>query len=116
MKLYHALLLAPCISHAGMFIDRDDIGNLSYLESRHLSHTTCRFLTQDSKKQYSSHYNYGSGNIITHSDPTGNMIASNYVDSIESLTAEMASSEDDTLLKQRVNSSILYSRTPTRPY
>ncbi|GFO72884.1 hypothetical protein BJAS_P3420 [Bathymodiolus japonicus methanotrophic gill symbiont] len=55
------------------FIDHQYTSNIVYLESRHLSTSLGRFITQDVKKQFYSHYNYGNGTVILHSDPTGNL-------------------------------------------
>lgn len=71
MKNLIIISLIPGMVYGGNFLDHQQGGNISYLDHRYLNNLTGRFLTQDPKKQYSSHYNYGSGNVINHSDPTG---------------------------------------------
>ncbi|GFO72940.1 hypothetical protein BJAS_P3477 [Bathymodiolus japonicus methanotrophic gill symbiont] len=67
-------ILIPLISNASpRFLDSDMTSNVSHLGQRNLSLVTGRFLTQDIKKQYASHYNYGNGLVIAHSDPKGNV-------------------------------------------
>lgn len=53
------------------FLGLEYTNNVAHLGARHLSLITGRFLNQDLKKQYLSHYNYGKGDIMTISDPTG---------------------------------------------
>ncbi|GFO72939.1 hypothetical protein BJAS_P3476 [Bathymodiolus japonicus methanotrophic gill symbiont] len=70
--LIASITLLPFKSYSSpRFIDRDHTNNVYHLDHRHYSLLTGRFLTQDPKKQYSSHYAYGSGDVIAHSDPTG---------------------------------------------
>ncbi|GFO77179.1 hypothetical protein BPLS_P5452 [Bathymodiolus platifrons methanotrophic gill symbiont] len=73
-KIFFLLLIIPNLVIAGNFIDRPDLYNLSCLNARYLNHITGRFLTQDSKKQFYSHYLYGDGRVILYADPSGNMI------------------------------------------
>lgn len=68
------LLLIPNICFGGQFLDNLDMGNMSYLNDRYLSHSTGRFISQDSIKQFKSHYVYGDGHIIKYSDPSGDML------------------------------------------
>ena len=82
MNVLTLLLLTPCISNAGMFLDKSTEHNTSYLEARYLNHTTGRFITQDIKQQYTSHYGYGVGKVILLSDPTGMMWESNAAEEI----------------------------------
>lgn len=81
MKLLITLLLTPCITYAGMFLDKPTKGNISYLSARYLNHTTGRFITQDIEQQYDSHYSYGIGRVIISSDPTGMMWQQQFEDS-----------------------------------
>lgn len=53
------------------FLGLEYTNNVVHLGARHLSLITGRFLNQDLKKQYLSHYNYGKGDIMTVPDPTG---------------------------------------------
>ena len=68
------LLLVAIIesySESPKFLDKEMTSSVVHLGARHLSLTTGRFLTQDPKQEYLSHYNYGKGDIMTVSDPTG---------------------------------------------
>ena len=67
------IILIPSLCSAGQFIDKEPMGNTSYLDARYLNHSIGRFLTQDPMKQFNSHYIYGSGNVIMSSDPSGMM-------------------------------------------
>lgn len=68
------LLLIPNICFGGQFLGNPDMGNMSYLNDRYLSHSTGRFISQDHIKQFKSHYAYGDGHIIKYSDPSGDML------------------------------------------
>lgn len=71
-KLLIPLMLLPVTALASpMFLDKETTSGVTHLGARHLSLVTGRFLSQDQKKQYFSSYNYGNGNIIRLSDPTG---------------------------------------------
>ncbi|WP_221902140.1 hypothetical protein [Bathymodiolus platifrons methanotrophic gill symbiont] len=65
------LSLLPNIAQADRFIDRPRSGNISHLNARYLDLITGRFLTQDMRKQFFSHYVYGNGRVILSSDPSG---------------------------------------------
>lgn len=93
------LLLLPCLCEAAQFIDLPDIGNNSYLNARYLNHTTGRFLTQDDKKQFKSHYVYGNGRIIKTSDPSGNMFG-HFFSPIEAFSRGETNSAMDMLVKE----------------
>ncbi|WP_140414090.1 hypothetical protein [Bathymodiolus platifrons methanotrophic gill symbiont] len=66
-----SLSLLPNIAQADRFIDRPRSGNISHLNTRYLNLITGRFLTQDIRKQFFSHYVYGNGRVILSSDPSG---------------------------------------------
>lgn len=96
------ILLSPIVSANG-FLGTNNLGNTSYLNARYLSHTTSRFLTQDTRKQFKSTYVYGNGRVISYSDPSGNMFGrlSGFLDSIfniESSSAEDILSLEDTTI------------------
>lgn len=93
------LLLLPCLCEAAQFIDLPDIGNNSYLNARYLNHTTGRFLTQDDKKQFKSHYVYGNGRIIKTSDPSGNMFG-HFFSPIETFSRVETNSAMEMLVKE----------------
>lgn len=67
------LLFTPCLCSAGEFLGMKDVGNMSYLNARYLSHATARFISQDPKKQFKSQYVYGNGSVVKWSDPDGEM-------------------------------------------
>ena len=93
------LLFMPCACSAGCFLDNPDIGNNSYLNARYLNHTTGRFLTQDDKKQFKSHYLYGNGDVIKKSDPSGNMFGDLF-NSLGSVSAVETRSAMDILTRE----------------
>ena len=66
-----SLSLSVPLHASPMFLDLEYTSNVVHLGARHLSLITGRFLNQDPKKQYLSHYNYGKGDIMTVPDPTG---------------------------------------------
>lgn len=68
------ILLIPSLCSAGQFIDKEPMGNTSYLNARYLNHSIGRFISQDPRQQYNSHYIYGNGRVILFSDPTGEMM------------------------------------------
>lgn len=67
------------------FLGEEYTSNVSHLGARHLSLVTGRFLTQDIKKQYSSHYNYGNGDIIVNSDPSGYTLTQDMKDAFDAV-------------------------------
>lgn len=97
------ILLSPIVSANG-FLGTNNLGNISYLNARYLSHTTSRFLTQDTKKQFKSKYAYGNGRVISYSDPSGNVFGkiSQALDMIFGVKSESAInalvSEETTML------------------
>ncbi|WP_221897810.1 hypothetical protein [Bathymodiolus japonicus methanotrophic gill symbiont] len=66
-----SLSLLPNIAQADRFIDRPISGSISHLNTRYLNLITGRFITQDIRKQFFSHYVYGNGRVILSSDPSG---------------------------------------------
>ncbi|GFO72926.1 hypothetical protein BJAS_P3463 [Bathymodiolus japonicus methanotrophic gill symbiont] len=99
------LVLAPIIT-SGAFLGHQPIDNLTYLGNRYINHGTARFITQDDYKQYYSHYNYGSGNVIASSDPTGNMFMPGF--DLDKLIDEQTTSDDE-LMAQREPEDLLIS-------
>ena len=93
------LLLIPCSCGAGQFLDEPDLGNNSYLNARYLNHTTGRFLTQDDKKQFKSHYLYGNGDVIKKSDPSGNIFG-DFFRAISSVSSVETRSAMDILVRE----------------
>lgn len=101
-KLLIPLMLLPVsVLASPMFLDKETTSGVTHLGARHLSLVTGRFLSQDEKKQYFSSYNYGKGNIIRLSDPTGYTIE----EDIQAITDEIKVLEEKrvVMLKENLN-------------
>lgn len=92
--IYLSLLVPLCVSANPRFIDSESTRNVAHTGARHLSLVTGRFLSQDDRKQYFSHYNYGVGDVIKLSDPTGYGTGSSSLQVIEKAESFLFSSEE----------------------
>lgn len=70
-NIIKVITLCPVLSHAGQFIDKESMGNTSYLNARYLNHNLGRFLNQDALQEYNGHYSYQHGDVMLFSDPSG---------------------------------------------
>ena len=95
------------------FLGEEYTSNVSHLGARHLSIVTSRFLTQDTKKQYSSHYNYGNGNIIVNSDPSGYTLTQDIKDAFDAV--EEVEKSDEIAKKDTINENITHITVHGRP-
>lgn len=70
-NIIKVITLCPVLSYAGQFIDKESMGNTSYLNARYLNHNLGRFLNQDALQEYNGHYSYQHGDVMLFSDPSG---------------------------------------------
>lgn len=116
-----------------MFLDLPNDSRLIYLNNRYLNSLTGRFISQDKDKQYYSHYNYGNGEVINLSDPTGNMVISLFnmgvhiedvvlTEEEEAFVTSLLDRESltptkgkDLVLKKDANGVIMASSVPGKP-
>ncbi|GFO77740.1 hypothetical protein BPLS_P6365 [Bathymodiolus platifrons methanotrophic gill symbiont] len=98
-----ALLIIPNLCLAGSFLGEPDIGSLSPLGGRYLNPHIGRWLTTDSAKQYASLYNYGAGNVIEYSDPSGYMMTGGIINEVEHLEQESVAELINTINTIHIN-------------
>ncbi len=105
-NIIKVITLCPVLSHAGQFIDKESMGNTSYLNARYLNHNLGRFLNQDALQEYNGHYSYQHGDVMLFSDPSG-LGASDDEDSMigvlfEEIDEELANSKKTPPPKEEV--------------
>ncbi|GFO72883.1 hypothetical protein BJAS_P3419 [Bathymodiolus japonicus methanotrophic gill symbiont] len=101
-NIIKAILLYPAILPAGEFIDKQSMGNTSYLNARYLNHNLGRFLNQDVLQEYNGHYSYQKGDVILFSDPTGLGVSGDEGDIAEEILDTIFTEKDLPAPKEKV--------------